>query len=459
MKKDADTLTSKPMPFADLYSESLEEWEKGLLLVALQYPESLATSDLTGDCFRSRRMGEAFDTIRLAVASGLPSLRPFVPGGGGRGPDALAALFQTGWSARELAALDSSYLPPSLAPYVADRIREAHEVRTYQEELHAELTDFAADPESTPISVRIQALQDRIGSLKTAHTEKIVSMKDALAALWVELQTGSAILPTGWSRLDAELKGWPLGTLSILAGRPGMGKSAFAINACLKQALAGVPALYIGLEDRKEEHFRRVLSVQSKVPLDQISHEWIASVHSGESDTMAQITDAANELVALPLYFAEGPLLTSEILDLVTASIQRNQVRFVVVDHAQEIGIDEADQSDHRAYEIENAAKKLRDLAVRNNVAVVLCSQINRQVEQRAEKKPVLSDLRDSGALEMIARLVLLLYRDEYYNENSDRKGVLEVAIAKQNHGKSGGAPIELAWIGERCEVADLSYR
>jgi len=300
----------------------------------------------------------------------------------------------------------------------------------------------------------VQRLQDALAEVaKEAAPPQALTLQAVLSDLFKELESAEDVLPTGFADLDSCIRGLPIGTLTLIAGRPSMGKSATGLNVAYNLALRGVPCLYVGLEDRPTQHVKRLLAIDSGISLSDMV---LDIIRQDAGALQARLAQSAVRLSSLPIHWLEAPQTASQICAVAKRYIQEHGVKAVFVDHVQELHTDDEDRSDQRTYEIQASAQKLRDLAVQTKTAVILAAQINREAEKAG--RPTMAHLRDSGALEMVARLVLLLYRDEYYNEDTDKPGIIEVIVGKNNHGPSGQT-IPLRWIGTRCKVADPSSR
>lgn len=418
----------------------INEAERDIVANLLKYPEvSAKCGALRKEHFGSAKLGEAFAALQTAPADL-----------GGR----LAVLYDLGWMATDIANLEMQALAPSLCGHHASKIVDAASNRKLQGALSLQAEELQSAPYS-PVTKHLESLRGVIDGLTASSTgNEATSLAKTVISLLREIGNGDDVIPTGFADLDESFRGWPKGTLSVVAARPGIGKSAFLLNAALRLAQRGVPTLFVGLEDRKEQHARRLLSVLSGVPLSLITFSGV-TLHEGVA---SDLTRCAAGLSEIPLYFLDGPLTAGEVVSAARAHMDRLGVQAVIVDHIQEIMADEEDRRDQRTYEIQACVQKLRNLAAQSNSVVVAAAQINREAEKTKDMRPRLSHLRDSGSVEMIARLVLLLYRDEVYNEDTDKRGILEVNVGKANHGPSGITK-ELSWIGEQCKVADLTRR
>jgi replicative DNA helicase len=256
-------------------------------------------------------------------------------------------------------------------------------------------------------------------------------------------------IPTGLADLD-ELLGGGLrpGELTLVGGRPGMGKSAFGLNLALGAARAGSPVLFVSVEMTGREQARRAIAASPRsVRLEDLDH-----VH--EAPRIAEAAwQAATSLLGLPFILTDRDRTAEQVV----AHARRLKARpegldLVVVDY---LGILETPQGERREREVAVLSRAMARLAKELDVAVVALSQLNRELERRADKRPILADLRDSGSLEQDADVVLFLYRDEEYDHESADAGTAEVILAKGRNIRTG--TVRLAWQGERTRFASLA--
>jgi len=256
---------------------------------------------------------------------------------------------------------------------------------------------------------------------------------------------------TGFSKLDDRTSGMQPSDLIIVAGRPSMGKTTFAMNL-VENALmgAGKPVLVFSMEMPSDSIVMRMLSSLGRI--DQ------TKVRSGklEEDDWPRLTSAVNMLRDKPLYIDDTAALSPSEL--------RSRSRRVARDHNGELGLIMVDylqlmrvpgMTEGRTAEISEISRGLKALAKEMQCPVVALSQLNRSLEQRPNKRPVNSDLRESGAIEQDADVIMFIYRDEVYNEDSPDKGIAEIIIGKQRNGPIG--TVRLAFIGKYTKFEDLA--
>jgi replicative DNA helicase len=241
-------------------------------------------------------------------------------------------------------------------------------------------------------------------------------------------------LPTGFRHLDWYTAGLHPGDLVIVAGRPGMGKTAFAVNVALNACRARQAGVVIfSLEMPKEQLARRLLCSEAGVDGNRLRSGRLTR------DDWAPLTRAAGELSELPLWMDDTPGLTMMELRAKARRLKSDQgLELVVVDYLQLMR--SGTKTESREQEISEISRSLKGLAKELKLPVIALSQLNRGVESRGnkDKRPQLSDLRESGAIEQDADTIMFIYRDEVYNPESTEKGVAEIIIGKQRAGPTG---------------------
>lgn len=241
-------------------------------------------------------------------------------------------------------------------------------------------------------------------------------------------------LPTGFADFDRKTGGLRGGDLVIIAGRPSMGKTTLAINIAENAALSPgsrAAVAIFSMEMPTEQLITRMLSSIGHVPLH--------GIRSGQvsDDDWVRITAATGQLKDARIFVDESPGLTPTELRARARRIKREHgLDLVVVDYLQLMQV--PGNKENRATEIAEISRGLKALAKELNVPVIALSQLNRGVEQRTEKKPVMSDLRESGAIEQDADMILLIYREEVYDKNTTKKGIAEIDLAKHRNGEIG---------------------
>lgn len=259
-------------------------------------------------------------------------------------------------------------------------------------------------------------------------------------------------IPTGFSDLDSMTSGFQGGDLIIVAGRPSMGKTAFSLNIAENVALdTGLPVAVFSMEMASTQLAMRMIGSVGR--LDQ--HR----MRTGrlEDEDWEKLTTALGRLNEAPIFIDEGAGLSSFDVRARARRLHRQtgKLGLIVVDYLQLMAAPAGKQGENRATEISEISRSLKALAKELDVPVVALSQLNRSVEQRPDKRPVMSDLRESGAIEQDADLILFIYRDEVYNPDSADKGTAEIIIGKQRNGPIGR--VRLTFIGENTRFENFA--
>lgn len=245
---------------------------------------------------------------------------------------------------------------------------------------------------------------------------------------------------TGFADLDEQLSGLQRGALYVLGGRPSMGKTALAIAIAMAAATDGAPALFQSLEMSHLEVAMRILAMAARVDL--------ARLRTGRlgAPDWPKISHAVGLWAERSLFIDDNPRLTTlELRAKARRMLSREGLGLIVVDYVQlMVG---ADRAENRQVEVSKISRDLKVLARELNVPVLALSQLSREVERRADKRPMLADLRESGSLEQDADVVLFVYRDEVYDTTSADRGTAEVIVAKHRNGPTG-----------RCRLAFLEH-
>jgi len=265
-----------------------------------------------------------------------------------------------------------------------------------------------------------------------------------------ELVTG---VPTGFKDLDKLTAGLQPSELIIVAGRPSMGKTAFALNIAANAALnAGIGVAVFSLEMAREQLVLRMLCSEARVDNSKVRAGYL-----GERD-FPKLANAAGKLHEALIYVDDTPAISVLELRAKTRRLIRDRdkkVGLVIVDYLQLMrGMGNAS---NREQEISEISRSLKALAKELRVPVIALSQLNRRVEDRGDRRPMMADLRESGAIEQDADVIAFIYRDEVYNTKSSDKGIAEIIVAKQRNGPIG--TVNLAFLNEYTRFEDLAER
>jgi len=289
--------------------------------------------------------------------------------------------------------------------------------------------------------------EQKIYSVRQGREIKGLSpLKSVIMDLYAQLDERSRSdsdipgLSTGFRDLDVALTGLNKSDLILVAARPGMGKTAFALNIALNAAKSsGKDVVVFQLEMSKDQLASRFLA--SEALLD--SHK--LKTGSLNQDDWIKIARATSVLAKTHLYVDDNPAITVAEIKAKCRRLGEN-LGLIVIDYIQ-LMQSGGKRSENRVQEVAEISRSLKIMAKELNVPVVCLSQLSRAAEQRADKRPMLSDLRESGAIEQDADIVMFIYRDDYYDAESDDKNVAEIILAKNRHGATG--TVELQWIGQ----------
>ena len=258
-------------------------------------------------------------------------------------------------------------------------------------------------------------------------------------------------LSTGLSAIDQKITGLNKSDLILLAARPGMGKTSLALNVALNVARAGGTVAVFSLEMSREQLATRLLSSEALVENNRLRTGLLR-----ETD-WEKIAGAATVLNRLDILIDDNPLLS--VADMNAKCRRLEGLCLVVVDYLQLMTSAGGNGrgGENRQQVVSDMSRMLKIMAKELNVPVICLSQLSRANEKRDDKRPQLSDLRESGAIEQDADIVMFLYRDDYYNEDSEKHNIAECIVAKNRHGETG--KVELRWMPEYTQFSTLDKR
>ena len=312
-------------------------------------------------------------------------------------------------------------------------------------------------PEIVDDKISIEEKVDQVNQLLisnkiTTNTGSPKSVKDILHTVKEELKNANLIsqklVKTGFRNIDERINGFKNGDLIIVAGRPGMGKTTWALNIATNNILLGKTVLIFSLEMTNEQLIKKIISSESGLSMDVLL---TGNITANQWNTFNSIE---NKLMESNLYVYDKSPITIETLINKTKAIQAiKDIDLIVVDYLQLLMTSNKapSNSDSRAASMTYISNLLKGLAKDIGCPLISLSQLNRGVEARTDKRPVLSDLRDSGSIEQDADMVIMLYRQEYYD--SLDTGLAEVIIRKNRLGETG--EFELAFDGARSKFLD----
>lgn len=254
-------------------------------------------------------------------------------------------------------------------------------------------------------------------------------------------------VPSGFTDLDKITWGFQKANLVIIAARPAMGKTAFALNIAKGAAAQGKSVLIFNLEMKATDLGNRLLSIQTRVDSDSLKKGNL------NQEKWKQIHSGIHELSLLRIHIDETPAISVfEMKNKCRRLKAQEGLDLVIIDYLQLMDL--GGRIENRQQEISKLSRMLKLMAMELDVPVILLSQLNRAADSRSDHRPMLADLRESGSIEQDADMVILLYRDEYYNSESEEPGVAEVIIAKHRNGPTG--TVKLGWIGDYTRFMNL---
>ena len=280
-------------------------------------------------------------------------------------------------------------------------------------------------------------------------------LEDVMAHLAELTASGGKTLPglsTGLSAVDAKINGLNKSDLLLLAARPGMGKTSMALNVALSAAReSGKTVAIFSLEMSREQLVTRLIAAEGLV-----ENTRLTTGNLRESDWQ-RIAEAASNLSRMDIRIDDNPLLTAA--DMNAKCRRLDNLGLVVIDYLQLMTSagGKGYSGENRQQAVSDISRMLKIMAKELQVPVLCLSQLSRANEKRDDKRPMLSDLRESGAIEQDADIVLFLYRDDYYNSDSEKRNVAECIVAKNRHGETG--KVELRWMPEYTAFGTLENR
>ena len=321
-----------------------------------------------------------------------------------------------------------------------------------------ELITLGYDP-TQEVEELMDNAEKKIFSVMQSRAQKSYSsMKDILVDTFIELEelynrkehvTG---VPTGFIDLDYRTAGLHGSELILVAARPAMGKSAFALNIATNAAVrAKTPVAIFSLEMSKEQMANRILCSEALVDSNKVRTGKV------EDDDWTKLAEASGILSEAEIYIDDTPGISiMEIRAKCRKMKLEKDIGLIIIDYLQLVQ-GSSKRAASREQEIAEISRSLKILAKEINVPVIALSQLSRAPEQRPDHRPMLSDLRESGSIEQDADIVMFLYRDDYYNQDSEKKNIAEVILAKHRAGSTG--TVELAWLGNYTKFANLETR
>ena len=322
-----------------------------------------------------------------------------------------------------------------------------------------EIIELGYDPTEDLDMIMDNAEKKIFNIMQNKNQKGYAPIKDVLVDTFAQLEelynqkqhiTGVA---TGFVDLDYKTAGLHNSDLVLIAARPAMGKTAFAVNIATNAAVRGnVPVAMFSLEMSKEQLVNRILCSEAMVDSNKVRTGKI------EDEDWIKIAGAIGPLSEAQMFIDDTPGISINEIRVKCRKLElEKNIGLVVIDYLQLVqGTGKRGSS--REQEISEISRSLKILAKEINVPVIALSQLSRAAEQRPDHRPMLSDLRESGAIEQDADIVMFLYRDDYYNEDSEKKNIAEVILAKHRAGSTG--TVELLWLGNYTKFVNIDkYR
>ena len=309
--------------------------------------------------------------------------------------------------------------------------------------------------ENDDVQKIIELAESRIFSIsQNRSSNSFYEIKDILMDLFNTLEEramnrGSITgLTTGYDDLDRMTSGLQKSDLILLAARPSMGKTALALNISMNAVKTGASVALFSLEMSKEQYVQRILSMESMVDSSKLR------MGNLDDDDWTRLISTMSTISNYKVYIDDTAAISVfEIMSKCRRLKMENGLDLIVVDYLQLMS--DGSNTSNRQQEISNISRGLKVLAREMDCPVLALSQLSRAPELRQDHRPIMSDLRESGAIEQDADIVLMLYRDDYYyKEESEKKGITDVIIAKQRNGPVG--TVELAWIGQYTKFGNI---
>jgi len=306
-----------------------------------------------------------------------------------------------------------------------------------------------------PVDVILEQTEKKMFELlQRRSTEEFVPIKDVVLNVINKIEAAAKHkgtvtgISTGFYDLDYKTSGLQPSDLVLIAARPSMGKTAFVLNLAQYISVRNkVPTVIFSLEMSKEQLINRVLSMESGVDSQAMR---TGNLTGADWEKLAE---GAGIISNAPLIIDDTPGISiGELRSKCRKYKLENNLGLVIIDYLQ-LMTGGSRRTESRQQEISDISRSLKALAREINAPVIALSQLSRACEQRPDHRPMLSDLRESGAIEQDADVVMFIYRDDYYNKDTDKKGISEIIIAKQRNGPIG--TVELVWLPNYTKFAN----
>lgn len=347
-----------------------------------------------------------------------------------------------------------SYLSELAQSIASTRQLKHYESLVFESYRKRKTSELATEYTKNPTDENLHKLIDDLENVKEVGTIKQEkSLQDHLTSIVENMSSGEVGkgIKSNYTDLDNKTGGFQAGELIIVAARPSMGKTALALNLASNHCRNNGESHLFSLEMSTESLLQRVISSEAQIN----GMKWRTMGFSSED-----YTNAMNVVGLISEWHMHIYDQTRSINDVVTTvrngvNNNPNNEHLVIIDYLQLL--DAGGRFENRNLEVGAITRELKLLAMELNIPIILLSQLSRAVEQRQDKRPMLSDLRDSGNIEQDADVVAFLYRDDYYNDETDQQNIIEIILSKQRNGPTG--TIELAFMKEFGRFLNLDYR
>ena len=410
-----------------------------------------ATEQISGDDFYNRQYGIVFDTIVELNNEGKPidfvTLQDRLRAKEDVPPEVSGLDFLTNL----IAAVPTSANIKYYAGIVAEKATLRRLIRTNEEIAN---TCYSGKESLDTI---LESTESKINEVvQKKNVKEFVPIRKVVMNAMDKIEKASKLhgtvtgIATGFIDLDYRTAGMQPSDLVLIAARPSMGKTAFVLNIAQHVAFKqNLPVAIFSLEMSKEQLINRMFSLESSVDAQKLrtgqlnDQEW------------ERLIESAGVIGKSKLMIDDTPGISiAELRSKCRRMKQENGLSMIIIDYLQLMSGSGGRSSDSRQQEISDISRSLKAVARELSVPVLALSQLSRAVEQRPDHRPMLSDLRESGAIEQDADVVMFIYRDDYYNHDSPDKGISEIIIAKQRNGPIG--TVQLAWLPEYTKFANL---
>ncbi|WP_341531495.1 replicative DNA helicase (plasmid) [Nostoc sp. UHCC 0302] len=323
----------------------------------------------------------------------------------------------------------------ALAELVREKARLRAVIKTANEMIRAAMDAPVMELRASDV---IEMGQQKLLVLRqSTQDQRIRPLADIIPQVYAEIELANSgedaievSIPTGFYDLDEVIGGLPFGSLTVVGGRGGIGKSTWALDIGLRAAASGLTTAYFALEMSASQMVKKTLSrlAAPHIPCDLLFKR--NALHQSHWNPLAQ---SCAEAMGLPFWLNDDPVITTSQIKahLQDVASQCGEVSLVIIDYVQLIEPMRRERGENRVQEIDSILKQLRAIAKQFNCAVLGLAQLKREVDSRSEKRPTKADFRESGGFEQEAAVMLGLYREDYYDKQSTQKGIFEVSVLK----------------------------